>query len=372
MFFNEIWFDSDYLEISNGGSTASAVGTTLQAENMLLDGASVRAGSNVRFDAENLNLYETSVAAGATDNPFLALGSGGSGTINFAVRNKISDGFGGIMVDGVRMDLSENILTVNGNVTMSCKPAEGDLLNTSLGITIPSSTTGIGYSRVSRNTWAGSDLGDTAEGWTNNMALGALILSAGLVGNETVRFDFSPSVEATGALYVRDLYLNTETDLEYMQTIDYGTMIRLNNMKLYYVNCYLKEELPTPPGTLSIQATQWVLQDKFPGNNANVIQTENHPNFGNPTVGPLFTSTMNFSIRSAEENVSSAESAELIVKPLELSWIGVADKSYVIESSDTLGGAWSSFYTVTPDQSGEIVVPLQPTEGLRFFRLICQ
>ena len=128
------------------------------------------------------------------------------------------------------------------------------------------------------------------------------------------------------------------------------------------------ELLPPPPGGSSTSTNAvWVLKDKFPGKNANVVQTQNHPDWATP-IEVLTTSSMAFSIRFASSVELSAD--ELTVTPLELRWMAYAGSTYKVEVADSLEGGWKTFYVTEPTESGEVVIPLDPEDSMKFFRLI--
>jgi len=321
-----------------------------------------RAGGDVEIHAENLDLWEAGIEAGnvlLAGTLYSASGTG-AGTITLAVPGILNDGYNGFTnSEGTKVNLAKNQLFAHGSIKMPVKPAEGDLLNTQLEIRSV---------RVARNIWAGKDHGDTPEGWANNVALDRLTLSGYVTGNDGVRFDFDPPAGSgsDGALYVRDLYLGVQKALPTV-TLDYGRMIRCNGVKIYYVNCYLREEIDYRAGTY-----RWVLLDSFPGVNAGIIQTKNHPNFTKvqgPKLSPLTTDEMNFGIQPGEPEALQVAGGELLFGKVELTWEAFAGVTYEIEVAETLEGPWSPFYTVSPRVDGKIILPLSSADSQRFFRL---
>lgn len=354
--FSEVNLDSAYMAFIDGGSAAAANGVTLTADKMLLNEAQLNGTVRTEVNTKELDIFATDVTGGDPNN-------GTSGTIVLNIADRIYDGFNGVtnIIEGspVVQYVPQNELSTMGSISIPNKPVTGDLMNTRISITNP---------RVSRNTWPGDDRGDTLDGWTDNMALGALVLKGSISGNQALRYDFT-SPNANGALYVRDLYLGVETSATEDITLDYGKMLTFKNMKLYYVNCYQLELLPPPPGGSSTSTNAvWVLKDKFPGTNANVVQTQNHPDWATP-IEVLTTSTMAFSIRFASGVELSADD-NLSVTPLELRWMAYAGSTYKVEVADTLEGGWKTFYVTEPTESGEVVIPLDPEDSMKFFRLI--
>lgn len=353
--FSEVNLDSAYMAFIDGGSAAAANGVTLTADKMLLNEAQLNGTVRTEVNTKELDIFATDVTGGDPNN-------GTSGTIELNVTDRIYDGFNGVtnIIEGspVVQYVPQNELVAMGSVSIPNKPATGDLMNTRISITNP---------RVSRNTWSAEDRGDTLSGWTDNMALGALVLKGSISGNQALRYDFT-SPNANGALYVRDLYLGVETSATEDITLDYGKMLTFKNMKLYYVNCYQLELLPPPPGGSSTSTNAvWVLKDKFPGTNANVVQTQNHPDWATP-IEVLTTSTMAFSIRFASGVELSAD--DFTATPLELRWMAFAGSTYKVEVADSLEGGWKTFYVTEPTESGEVVIPLDSEDSMKFFRLI--
>lgn len=362
MQFNQVQLEADYLEFSDGGSTASHQSSVMTAPRMHIYDGLARAGGDVEIHAGDLNLWEAGIESG---NVLLAgtLGSAlgtGAGTITLDVPGILNDGYNGfINSEGVKVNLAKNQLYAHGSVKMPVKPAEGDLLNTELEIRSV---------RVARNIWAGKDLGDTLEGWTNNVALDRLTLSGIITVNEGVRFDFDPPAGSgnNGALYVRDLYLGVQAASPTV-THDYARMIRCNGVKIYYMNCYILEEI-----NYTFGAYRWVLLDSFPGVNAGIIQTKNHPDFIEaPVAGVVVATTdeMNFGIQPGEPESLRVAGGELLFGKVELTWEALAGVTYEIEVAETLEGTWSPFYTVSPTVGGKIILPLSSADSQRFFRL---
>ena len=353
--FSEVALDANHLGFVNGGSATADNSVTLTADTMILSEAELNGKIRTEVSTRELDIFASDLTGGDAANET-------SGTIMLNVTDRIYDGFNGVtnIIDGVPVvqRVDQNELTALGSISIPNKPASGDLMNTRISITNP---------RISRNTWSGDDRGDTLDGWTDNMALGALVLKGSISGNQALRYDFTSPVP-NGAIYVRDLYLGVETSAKEGLTLDYGKMLSFKDMKMYYVNCYQLELLPPPPGGSSTSTNAvWVLKDKFPGNNPNVVQTQHHPDWATP-IDVLTTSTMAFSIRFASSVELSAD--DLDVTPLELRWVAFAGSTYKVEVADSLEGSWKTFYVTMPEESGEVIIPLDPDDSMKFFRLI--
>lgn len=109
------------------------------------------------------------------------------------------------------------------------KPVTGDLLETEIY------DTAFPYDEII-HTWASEDRGPTADGFTDNAALGALDLD----GGENSLFTFSPAGPDGNALYVDVLYLlNSATNRD----VD-GNLVALNiepGMKLYFSQAFIDD-----------------------------------------------------------------------------------------------------------------------------------
>lgn len=115
--------------------------------------------------------------------------------------------------------LSQNTWEVGDGFQMSRRP-QGDLLGTRI----------ISHAAefdIVNNTWASSDVGATPQGFSNNVALGALELR----GNLFSRYNFRPGT-AGSALYVDLLEINgTQADLATLTNT-----VRLLGMNIYYAD----------------------------------------------------------------------------------------------------------------------------------------
>ena len=383
--FDGISLASDYFEMSGTTSDSSSYNSTLLNANYAwLNGANgaicrFRAGVGMEVNVNDLDLLGAAITTG---DPALTGRSSltGFGTLRLSVTNEIRDGAVALAnkISGETYDasqISRTVIKSRGSIEVPIKPALGDLMNTGIEIARPSVTSGTtpSPSRISRNIWAGEDRGDTLEGWTNNLALGELVLSGSVVGNESLRFDFTPAGDNGGAIYVRNLYLGVTNDLMTVD-FDYSRVIRLNNgMKLYYVNCYMLERNTPPPpqGLAPAQPAEWsyILQDKFPGKIAGVIQTQNHPNWNQDAQVEVTTADLNFNIGFSEDPVSSAAGSS-IENPVELRWTGLAGHTYTVKVADSPDGEWSDFYSLRPTVDGTIVITLKEDNEMRFFRLL--
>lgn len=95
---------------------------------------------------------------------------------------------------------ASNSITVYDGFHLLRKPTEGDLLGTTI-------TSKVSRFAESYSTWAGADLGAEAVGFSNNSALGSLVLD----GRPLSLFTFASSTGEKAALYVNHLIFTNYT-----------------------------------------------------------------------------------------------------------------------------------------------------------------
>jgi hypothetical protein len=185
------------------GALVSSAGIAITADSLVASNMTFQAGRGLTLQITNL-LTDTitnlsvadAVANGVTNGNFWAVGS--------------TTGSGG-----------------NGLI-LPLKPQTGDLRGTTITNYVP------GPNQQVINIWAGEDRGISPSGFTNNMAIGRLVLDA-LGPNSS--FSFS-GVGASNALYVDDLELDdyaTNTDTS-------GNLSALNlntNLVIYYAQAIM-------------------------------------------------------------------------------------------------------------------------------------
>ena len=134
--------------------------------------------------------------------------------------------------------------------SLPIEPPIASLLGTTITDSIPA------YDYYVNCQWAGRDLGPVAAGYSNNAALGRLILS----GASPSSFEFTTTT-GTNALYVDYLELRN-----YMTNIDgSGNLANLvidPGMKIYYAQLILKG-LPATNGSPWAEVLQWQEQRRF-------------------------------------------------------------------------------------------------------------
>lgn len=136
---------------------------------------------------------------------------------------------------------SSNTLICGDGLMLSAKPATGDLLGTTLRTVAPN------FGLVSHY-WAGADRGATTAGFSNNVALGRLVLAPNGIGTA---FEFLGTGPANG-LYVDVLDLSQLTDVTEQLLVD-------PSLTIYYAAARLSF---TPSGGVS---PEQYLENQFGG-----------------------------------------------------------------------------------------------------------
>jgi hypothetical protein len=175
---------------------------SVTASELSLSNATIVAGSDAEFHANDLHVSRTFVTAGTTNN---GLGRAIRGAIVFDGTNSLGD-------DGI---LSSNLWLATSGVRVPTLPVNpGDLMGTHVYLTA-------GPFWEAPIVWAGEDRGATPSGFSNNLALGRLTLDGNL-GN-LFRFR-SPTTNT--ALYVDYLeLLNSATNYNFAVGVSPGFTI---------------------------------------------------------------------------------------------------------------------------------------------------
>jgi hypothetical protein len=122
---------------------------------------------------------------------------------------------------------SGNSGSANGLV-MPVKPAAGDLLATTIGMTAPAPN------KIISSTWAGTDFGVSVNGYNNNVAIGQLSLNA-QGPNSTFSFTGIPGMN--NAIYVdRLVLLNYASYANGLGTKNIPTLLFNTNLVIYYAD----------------------------------------------------------------------------------------------------------------------------------------
>jgi len=241
------------------------------------------------FTANNISIRATEYESSGTNLTRSLSGSGSGGPISiFADSAKFDGGAGGgLLAAGGSILLAGNdlkirnhqfntagtlILTPTNSLTdtgasgtnrincalgfsLTVKPAFGDLLGTTIYTTAP-------FNREVPHLWAGTDLGPVPAGFTNNVALGRLLLDTSNNAVSLNRLAFA-GISTNSALYVDYL------DLAGTITNDLTTHLFIEtNLTIYFANASL------PPETLDGQLggrLRWVKDFAGPNTGVDVL-----------------------------------------------------------------------------------------------------
>ncbi len=165
-------FNTFSYSIGQGLISASAGPVILSTDNgLLMNGEIAAPMSDVSITAGNLTMSNHGILAG--------------GALNLAIttNNYTVDGSGRFLT---------NTWQVGNGFTMTTKPVSGDFLGTTLTSILPPRVEAV-------STWAGINYGDSPAGFTNNGALGHLILDGGDIDST---FTFTAANGTNNALYV--------------------------------------------------------------------------------------------------------------------------------------------------------------------------
>ena len=141
---------------SDGMFSNSVLGSfILQSQTTTLTNGLLIAGGDVSITANNL----------VTSNLVLQAGR----SLKLIATNQITDT--GVTNGNVWTVGASAVSTADSGLSLPIKPASGDLLGTTIDLFAPTG-------KIVMNTWAGRDFGDSNAGYTNNVAIGHLILDA--------------------------------------------------------------------------------------------------------------------------------------------------------------------------------------------------
>ncbi len=206
----------------NYGTIAAAAGLLVaQAQSANMTNASLLASGTMSLTASNLVMVGTSIH------------SGGSLTLNVS----------GLLTDtGV---LSSNFWSIGENypgfgyaagLNLAAKPAAGDLLGTTI-----TNYAAVGTSTVD-NLWAGEDRGYSVAGYSNNAAIGQLVLDA-MTNSTQFHFIGTGVAGVTNAIYVDCLQLWDFADPADPNNWSSATLSALDfddNVVIYYAQALTK------------------------------------------------------------------------------------------------------------------------------------
>ena len=206
----------------SSGTVSNGINSfTLQSVTTTLTNGAIVAAGDIAITASSL----------VTSNLSLQVGQ----SLTLQVTNLLTDG----VPNGTTGLTNPNVWMVQSSLTSSggsglnlpIKPLAGDLLGTTI------SNTAAAPNRQVVNVWAGQDRGVSANGYTNNAAIGQLVLDA---QGATSQFKFS-GAGTSNAIYVDELvFLDQATNgiydpLHIRQAYDFSQWLSINtNMMVYF------------------------------------------------------------------------------------------------------------------------------------------
>jgi hypothetical protein len=339
----------------SGGSESVSGGFFVTTSSGKVENGSIISGQFVQFDASTLKLNHASITAG--DQLYLY------------VPGSLFDAGGS----------SGNFLICNNGFDLPVKPATGDLLGTALETITPM------FAAVDHY-WPGLDLGASNIGYTNNEAVGQLILNEG-TDSEFIFHGTSTS----NAIYVDLLDLSQCPDF-----LDPDVLTIDPNFVIYYAAVKLPSSFTVPPNTNGIpqEAEEYlngqlgghlVWVNSFAGPNSSVdvlingqtvlvntalryskiIDSNGNgiPNYYDPNP---FNPTLVLSGSLVPNNPSPA-------KKFAISWMAAPGTAYLVQFSTNYGPAiWSPLLSYTNTGSTSVVATVWDTNapsGQRFYRV---
>ena len=209
---SQIWAN----DFEGGGVISNGVGAfTLQSQSTALTGGAIIAASN-----------KVSITTGSLLMSNLVLQAGSSLTL--IATNQLTDGGPG---NGSVWTVGAN--SVGAGVNLPVLPASGDLRGTSITLFAPDNVNVI-------NTWAGVDHGAVTSAYTNNEAVGQLILNA--ISNAPNTAFFFTGTGASNAIYVDQLQLQGFSDFNSRVvntntgTVSIPSLVFNTNLVIYYAD----------------------------------------------------------------------------------------------------------------------------------------
>jgi hypothetical protein len=185
--------DVDVTTLKNTGDIRSTVGDiSLNSAYTTLENSRTIATGNLLVVGKELSLSNATLQAGYQTRNFQ---TGNTNYFNGQVRLQISDR----LTDAG--PTSSNAITVYDGFHLLVKPTVADLLGTTI-------TSKVARFSEAIHTWAGADLGPVPAGFSNNAALGRLVLD----GRQFSLFTFASPNGQQAALYVDTLVLTNNAE----------------------------------------------------------------------------------------------------------------------------------------------------------------
>ncbi len=337
------------LYFENAGSLSAAGRLTIKGgTGVFQNGRSTSTDVDIR--AANLKLNNYNLIAG--------------GGLFLSVTNALLDAGGG----------SGNLVQVNNGFSLARKPQSGDLLGTTFQTIAPD------FAEVD-HVWPGEDRGASPGGYTNNVALGQLVV--GPAGRNNPLFFFAGSGAANG-LYV-DLLDLSQLGTNYQSLLDIDS-----SLVIYYAAAALAF---TPPPTNGVpQQPEEYLDGQFDGH-LRWVRDFAGPNSSVAVVSNGVSILVNRALRNSliiDSNGNGIPNGRdpfpfdnplvaklaLVKPPLTavLSWNAIAHKVYSVQATTNLiPQNWQTlmYYTNSASTNAPVTVqiPVPPGSPRQFYRV---
>jgi hypothetical protein len=195
-------------QVENSGELVATGPISIHGDLTKLENGSHRTGRDATIRGQDVKLHGYT---GLTGNRLV-----------FDVTQSLSDSGG----------MADNLLTTGDGFQLLRKPAQGDLLGTTLQSTAPR------FARVD-HVWAAEDRGAVSEGFLNNVAIGRLTLSAGAGAQLSLR---GPNNTGRFAIYADYLDLGGTVESAFNEDDLASALDLASNMVIYYAYSNLPVE----------------------------------------------------------------------------------------------------------------------------------
>jgi len=318
---------SDYAQLSGFNSTAA--GFNLLTLDGQIDGGGISAEGPVSLAGNSIRLNQAFVSSGES--------------LLLNVTNSLSD-------DGAA---SANSISVRDGFYLSTKPATGDLLGTALTSAAPN------FAQVN-HIWAGRDDGVNVSGYSNNVALGQLILTPEGI---------DPLFVFSGAGISNGLYVDL---LDLSQLSDYASQLQIDpNLTIYYAAALLSVSATPTNGASSEEFLDGQFGGRlrhvqaFAGPNSSVDVTINGNQIIQVNVALRNSGTIDSDADGLVNGLDASpfdgvtiDSIQRTVAPAgyQLTWEAAPNTLYRVEARTNLTtSAWNILFTTT--STNNIVAP---------------
>jgi len=382
-------------DFENYGVLNAGVGCYITAASGKIQNGQIISGSDIQFTANNLKFYQSTNSANG-------------GELDFNVANSLTDAGGS----------SGNFFTCNYGFNLWTKPLTGNLLGTTMNTVAPAGSGAEIY-----HIWAGANYGPANAGYSNNVALGQLVLSP--QGSLTT---YPPTFFFAGTNYY-DYYGNSATPLAtnglYVDLLDLSALgsdwnnIQQNllqidpSLVIYYAAAKLGFTPPPAAPGLPPQEPEEFLDGQF-GGHLRWVQTFAGPNssvavlingqsylvnkalrfattidsnsngipnyadvnpFNSPPPGSTPQLVLKAFLVSLGGQLSPKVGGQSSPSTVALSWLAVPNTAYNVQFTTNLAPAnWQSLLTCTNNAATNQVVTVYDTNApaittQRFYRV---